>query len=177
MYVIAPLVWNPLFSMTALCGGAFSATDSPQTITSPSYPRPVGQDLRCRWTINTGDSSKQIRISFMGLNLISDNNCSVEYIELRDSPLVNWILSYHAFLKNVSTCSKKWSLFLVSSVLFCDIMKSRKVLKFYIYIQVTWFASETYWCLFLSWVEFILLNIFSPFECFVVNFRPLLICP
>ncbi|XP_061178089.1 cubilin-like [Saccostrea echinata] len=71
----------------ALCGGAFSATDSPQVISSPSYPRPVGQDLRCRWTIDSGDDSKQIRISFSGLNLISDNNCSMEYIELRDSPL------------------------------------------------------------------------------------------
>lgn len=79
----------------ALCGGAFSASDSPQTISSPSYPRPVGQDLRCRWTIDSGDSNQQIRVSFNGLNLISDNNCSVEYIELRDSPLVSilrWVM-------------------------------------------------------------------------------------
>ncbi|XP_052697133.1 cubilin-like isoform X2 [Crassostrea angulata] len=80
----------------ALCGGAFSASDSPQTISSPSYPRPVGQDLRCRWTIDSGDSNQQIRVSFTGLNLISDNNCSMEYIELRDSPL-GWTGRSHLY--------------------------------------------------------------------------------
>lgn len=80
----------------ALCGGAFSASDSPQTISSPSYPRPVGQDLRCRWTIDSGDSNQQIRVSFNGLNLISDNNCSMEYIELRDSPL-GWTGRSHLY--------------------------------------------------------------------------------
>ncbi|KAJ8306835.1 hypothetical protein KUTeg_014919 [Tegillarca granosa] len=71
----------------ALCGGTFTATEDPQTITSPGYPNPFGQTVRCRWTIDAPLSNQTVRVTVSNLNLISNQQCEAEYLEFRDSPM------------------------------------------------------------------------------------------
>ncbi|XP_041372182.1 cubilin-like [Gigantopelta aegis] len=71
----------------ALCGGVFTANVTARTISTPNYPRPAGQFVRCRWTIDSSSPSKQVRLTFTGLSLIQDSRCSQEYVELRDFPM------------------------------------------------------------------------------------------
>ncbi|XP_048237900.1 cubilin-like isoform X1 [Haliotis rufescens] len=85
-------VTRPGFTATygqenALCGGALTATNSPQTIMSPNYPNSAGQAVRCRWVIDSSSSNKQVRLQLNGISLVQDSSCSQEYIEFRDVPV------------------------------------------------------------------------------------------
>ncbi|KAJ8306830.1 hypothetical protein KUTeg_014914, partial [Tegillarca granosa] len=75
------------FYTDALCGGTFTATEDPQTITSPGYPNHFGQTVRCRWTIDAPLSNQTVRVTVSNLNLISNQQCEAEYLEFRDSPM------------------------------------------------------------------------------------------
>ncbi|XP_071156308.1 cubilin-like isoform X2 [Mytilus edulis] len=79
----------------ALCGGTRTATDSPQTLTSPGYPGSVFQPIQCRWTIDTPESNQQVRLTMTGLALMTQTSCTDEYVEFRDSPMGTMGQSVH----------------------------------------------------------------------------------
>jgi len=92
-YSYKPLIYN----FIALCGGSLIASADPQTVTSPGYPSPSLQPLRCRWIIDTPEVNQHVRLVMTALNLISDIGCTFEYIEYRDHPSVSWekIMEYY----------------------------------------------------------------------------------
>ncbi|KAL5010260.1 hypothetical protein ScPMuIL_012565 [Solemya velum] len=69
------------------CGGTFAASTRAQPLTSPGFPNPVGQTIRCRWVIEAPEEGQQVRLIPNQLNLITDSSCMDEYVEFRDSPL------------------------------------------------------------------------------------------
>uniref|UniRef100_A0A0B7BPM5 CUB domain-containing protein n=1 Tax=Arion vulgaris TaxID=1028688 RepID=A0A0B7BPM5_9EUPU len=73
----------------ALCGGAYNATTNPVTISSPNYPNSTGTAVHCSWIIDTGDSSKQVRLIVSDFQLQVSSNCVDEHLTFRDRPLGN----------------------------------------------------------------------------------------
>ncbi|PVD35988.1 hypothetical protein C0Q70_02958 [Pomacea canaliculata] len=71
----------------ALCGGILIATDMPQNISSPNYPSPSSQAVRCRWTIDSGAPNKQVSLTLLDIDLTPDAQCTQDYMEFRDSPM------------------------------------------------------------------------------------------
>ncbi|KAL3836256.1 hypothetical protein ACJMK2_021695 [Sinanodonta woodiana] len=71
----------------ALCGGILTASAGPRTITSPLFPNPYLQDVRCRWTIDTPEANQQLHMTISDLSLLNSTNCITEYLEIKDYPL------------------------------------------------------------------------------------------
>lgn len=76
--------------LAALCGGILTATDMPQNISSPNYPSPSSQAVRCRWTIDSGAPNKQVSLTLLDIDLTPDAQCTQDYMEFRDSPMVSF---------------------------------------------------------------------------------------
>ena len=75
--------------VAAVCGGTLLASQTAQNISSPSYPNAYGQNVRCRWTIDSGSGLRQVSLTLVDLSLAQDASCSSEYIEFRDKPMVS----------------------------------------------------------------------------------------
>ena len=80
---------KPSVFETAVCGGTLTATRTGQNISSPGYPNAYNQNVRCRWTIDSGSNRRQVSLTLADLSLAQDPSCSSEYIEFRDSPMVS----------------------------------------------------------------------------------------
>lgn len=80
---------KPSVFETAACGGTLTATRTGQNISSPGYPNAYNQNVRCRWTIDSGSNRRQVSLTLVDLSLAQDPSCSSEYIEFRDSPMVS----------------------------------------------------------------------------------------
>lgn len=74
--------------LVALCGGALISSDEPQIITSPGYPSNLIHPLRCRWTIDAPTSEQRVRLTMTVMDLVSQANCTNEFVEFRDTPMV-----------------------------------------------------------------------------------------
>ena len=80
---------KPSVFETAVCGGTLTATRTGQNISSPGYPNAYNQNVRCRWTIDSGSNRRQVSLTLADLSLAEDPSCSSDYIEFRDSPMVS----------------------------------------------------------------------------------------
>ncbi|CAG5136887.1 unnamed protein product, partial [Candidula unifasciata] len=71
----------------AFCGGAYNATSTPQTLTSPNYPNATGMAVSCSWIIDSGDANQQVRLQVTDLHLETSPRCQHEYLSFRDHPV------------------------------------------------------------------------------------------
>ncbi len=73
-------------SILAYCGGLVVATEG--FITSPGYPLKYENNLNCNWIVQVPEGH-YIRYSFLDLSIMltrfSQNNCSDDYVEIRDT--------------------------------------------------------------------------------------------
>ena len=76
------------------CGGTFYATDDPQTIMTPGYPNNYPVNQRCSWIIDA-NATTQVRLEVTDMDLEAENDCSNDYVELRDYPEVRSIRNYN----------------------------------------------------------------------------------
>ncbi|RUS70228.1 hypothetical protein EGW08_022008 [Elysia chlorotica] len=77
--------FNVTFSQEdRICGGLLTATTQPQTLIFPGSAGPVSGSLRCAWTLDSGLSDTQVKVSSNELSIGSD--CSKNFIEIRDKP-------------------------------------------------------------------------------------------
>lgn len=84
-------VWTQIQSILfcpGLCGGAFNATSSPQTITSPMYPNAYPPFTTCRWVLDA-PSLETVKVTVQQFGLQPSQSCSSNYLELKDWPLVS----------------------------------------------------------------------------------------
>ncbi|GFR72241.1 cubilin, partial [Elysia marginata] len=73
-----------------VCGGRLTQLSA--SIETPNYPEPHPQDMDCVWRI-TAPEGHQIRLKVVDFQLESSDNCSIDYLEIRngnfsDSPLM-----------------------------------------------------------------------------------------
>jgi hypothetical protein len=87
-------VYNDFFLISVYCGGTRTASETPQTLSSPGYPSPVYQPIQCRWTIDTPEQNQQVLLTMTNLDLRVQNGCMDEYVEFRDTPMVTINPSY-----------------------------------------------------------------------------------
>ncbi|XP_020662303.3 cubilin [Pogona vitticeps] len=71
-----------------LCGGVYNATSTPQTATSPYFPNAYPPFTFCRWVIDA-PPEQQVKLAVQEFHLSSSQDCSQNYLEFQDSPLVN----------------------------------------------------------------------------------------
>jgi len=67
------------------CGGYFTATDTPQYISTPNYPQNYPLRLTCTWVINAAnDHSIKLNFTNFALEFGFFGLCSADYVEVRD---------------------------------------------------------------------------------------------
>ncbi len=76
-----------LFFTLGLCGGAFNATASSQTITSPYYPNAYPPFASCRWVLDA-PSQEVVKVSVQQFHLDSSQSCTSNFLEFIDFPVV-----------------------------------------------------------------------------------------
>lgn len=76
------------FSLTGLCGGVYNATSTPETATSPYFPNAYPPFIFCRWVIDA-PPEQQVKLAVQELHLSSSQDCSQNYLEFQDTPLVS----------------------------------------------------------------------------------------
>ncbi|GFS04728.1 cubilin [Elysia marginata] len=64
------------------CGKVLSVTSKSQTLSSPTS---LDEDSRCRWTLDTRDGNKQVKITVNDQSLGTD--CKKVYLEIHDEPM------------------------------------------------------------------------------------------
>ncbi|XP_016093659.1 cubilin [Sinocyclocheilus grahami] len=69
-----------------LCGGAFNATGSSQTITSPYYPNAYPPFASCRWVLDA-PSQEVVKVSVQQFHLDSSQSCTSNFLEFKDFPV------------------------------------------------------------------------------------------
>ncbi|XP_063063043.1 cubilin [Engraulis encrasicolus] len=69
-----------------ICGGAFNATTSPQTITSPMYPNAYSPFTNCRWVLDA-PALDTISVTVQQFRLGPSQSCGLNYLEFKDWPL------------------------------------------------------------------------------------------
>ncbi|KAM4705286.1 LOW QUALITY PROTEIN: cubilin [Rhinophrynus dorsalis] len=69
-----------------LCGGIYNATSTPMTTASPSFPSPYPPFTTCIWTIDA-PVQENVKLSVQSFHLLTNVDCSENYIELKDSPV------------------------------------------------------------------------------------------
>ncbi|NXG41986.1 CUBN protein, partial [Psilopogon haemacephalus] len=67
------------------CGGVHNATATPLTATSPNFPDEYPPLTLCTWVIDA-PPQQQVRVVVEAFHLHSSQDCSQNYLELRDSP-------------------------------------------------------------------------------------------
>ncbi|XP_026057290.1 cubilin-like [Carassius auratus] len=73
-------------AVDSLCGGAFNATASAQTITSPYYPNAYPPFASCRWVLDA-PSQEVVKVSVQQFQLDSSQSCTSNYLEFKDFPV------------------------------------------------------------------------------------------
>uniref|UniRef100_A0A673JSX5 CUB domain-containing protein n=1 Tax=Sinocyclocheilus rhinocerous TaxID=307959 RepID=A0A673JSX5_9TELE len=76
-----------------LCGGAFNATASSQTITSPYYPNAYPPFASCRWVLDA-PSQEVVKVSVQQFHLDSSQSCTSNFLEFKDFPVFSTISFY-----------------------------------------------------------------------------------
>uniref|UniRef100_A0A673MIH9 CUB domain-containing protein n=1 Tax=Sinocyclocheilus rhinocerous TaxID=307959 RepID=A0A673MIH9_9TELE len=80
--------FNATYStVDSLCGGAFNATASSQTITSPYYPNAYPPFTSCRWVLDA-PSREVVKVSVQQFHLDSSQSCASNFLEFKDFPVV-----------------------------------------------------------------------------------------
>lgn len=74
--------------LTGVCGGSFNATQTPTTISSPSYPNAYPGGVSCTWVIDSGASYARVKIQITAMSLPDSLNCTENYVVVRDQPMV-----------------------------------------------------------------------------------------
>ncbi|NWR90257.1 CUBN protein, partial [Furnarius figulus] len=69
-----------------LCGGIYNATSTSLTATSPNFPNEYPPFTLCTWVIDA-PPQQQVRVVVEAFHLHSSQDCSQNYLELRDSPM------------------------------------------------------------------------------------------
>lgn len=75
------------FTVLGICGGAFNATASSQTITSPFYPSAYPPFSSCRWVLDA-PSQEVVKVSVQQFHLESSQSCTSNFLEFKDFPVV-----------------------------------------------------------------------------------------
>uniref|UniRef100_A0A8C1I6Q0 Cubilin (intrinsic factor-cobalamin receptor) n=1 Tax=Cyprinus carpio TaxID=7962 RepID=A0A8C1I6Q0_CYPCA len=79
--------FNATYSIVdSLCGGAFNATASSQTITSPYYPNAYPPFASCRWVLDA-PSQEVVKVSVQQFILDSSQSCTSNFLEFKDFPV------------------------------------------------------------------------------------------
>ncbi|KTF87440.1 hypothetical protein cypCar_00025640 [Cyprinus carpio] len=79
--------FNATYStVDSLCGGAFNATASSQTITSPYYPNAYPPFTSCRWVLDA-PSQEVVKVSVQQFHLDSSQSCTSNFLEFKDFPV------------------------------------------------------------------------------------------
>ena len=67
--------------MSLECGGNYTKPSG--DLFSPYYPNPSSEPVDCEWNLSVYEGNK-IAIGFNEFDLVDDENCASEYVELRD---------------------------------------------------------------------------------------------
>ncbi|KAF4095682.1 cubilin isoform X1 [Onychostoma macrolepis] len=79
--------FNATYStVNSLCGGAFNATATSQTITSPYYPNAYPPFASCRWVLDA-PSQEVVKVSVQQFHLDSSQSCTSNFLEFKDVPV------------------------------------------------------------------------------------------
>uniref|UniRef100_A0A8D2IQV5 Cubilin n=1 Tax=Varanus komodoensis TaxID=61221 RepID=A0A8D2IQV5_VARKO len=70
-----------------LCGGIYNATSTAQIATSPYFPSAYPPFTFCRWVIDA-PPEQQVKVAIQDFHLHANQDCSQNYLEFQDSPLV-----------------------------------------------------------------------------------------
>ncbi|XP_013879229.1 cubilin [Austrofundulus limnaeus] len=76
-----------------ICGGTLNATSSAQTLTSPSFPGGYPPFTSCRWILDA-PPLETIKVSVQTFALQPSQDCSTNYLEMKDWPLGDYGQSY-----------------------------------------------------------------------------------
>uniref|UniRef100_A0A4W3K7X0 Cubilin n=1 Tax=Callorhinchus milii TaxID=7868 RepID=A0A4W3K7X0_CALMI len=69
------------------CGGKFKANSTSQILTSPEYPNNYPPLTICHWIIDAPEN-EQVGVVIQELDLPATPNCSLEYLEIKDSHIL-----------------------------------------------------------------------------------------
>lgn len=72
------------FICTAICGPTeLIVTNKTQVLTSPNYPSPYGNNLKCIWSLHMDPTSSVLSLRFTDLDLGAAGDCLNDYLEVQ----------------------------------------------------------------------------------------------